>query len=496
MYNQMPVLTINHASRMVAVLSFMSALLPLLIVHSRWFWQGAGGENNSAIAKIILDSSNHMDNHDVKLTTAQEDHTILTWKNGCQMVPLQPTIWEDPFGDSPLELPPTVLVVVLALAPQDFATRYETKSRICHVLPNQWEYFVHPQKLDVLFLVHEDSNDWTIEQFVSCWGDNILQTPPENTTINRIWNNLDGTKLTTVEYHHVHHDGSFIRVFVARTAVEYPTYIQQDPTLLSKPITPKACEAPRNYIQATRWYTKELLNLGILSEYQYFLKLDTDIIFTESIPFYLLQDMANKNAVFGHTAEYHPKGSKTCAMGITQATRAFLDAWAQTEDSYNSTRLPPWNKTFCSIEPELKRDADQYYTNFIIGKVEFWQSPWVLEWSRFLNEYPEGFFTYRWTDQIFWHYTMGLFLQRFKDYVVDYTDLRCMPHPNCWYSSYNFVRYGPDAWHRCDSGGYFLHPKEFRFSNKRTPKRPAVPRKNVTQILFQSTYTGDCSKQK
>jgi hypothetical protein len=59
---------------------------------------------------------------------------------------------------------------------------------------------------------------------------------------------------------------------------------------------------------------------------------------------------------------------------------------------YEQTNLPSWNGTSCSIEQEEQREADQYYTNFIVGRGEFWQSPWILEWFNFLNKYPEGFF--------------------------------------------------------------------------------------------------------
>jgi hypothetical protein len=68
-----------------------------------------------------------------------------------------------------------------------------------------------------------------------------------------------------------------------------------------------------------------MLNLAILKEYDYFLKIDTDVVFVESFPFHLLQDMAMKNAVFGHTAEYHLRGSKTCAMKINAAMVNFTE---------------------------------------------------------------------------------------------------------------------------------------------------------------------------
>jgi hypothetical protein len=143
-------------------------------------------------------------------------------------------------------------------------------------------------------------------------------------------------------------------------------------------------------------------------------------------------------------------------------------------------------------------DVDWYYTNFIIGKVDFWQSHWVRHFSDYLSEYPKGFFSYRWTDQIFWHNAMGLFLKDYSKYVVDYTNLRCMPDPNCWYSSYNFQQFGQNAWHRCDNKGYFLHAKEYFIdpSDRKkadSPSNIAVWNHSISEQLFKSTYKKDCT---
>ena len=265
-------------------------------------------------------------------------------------------------------------------------------------------------------------------------------------------------------------------------------------SILQKPITPASCQAPREYIQSTRWYTRELFDLGILGEYEYFLKIDTDIIFLDKIPFHILQDMKRKGAIFGHTAEYLPKGSKTCAQGIQHAVSQFLLQEQNQTSLLEDDKLVSGGKgSFCTLSSKVQRDADAYYTNFIIGKVSFWQSPAVRKFSLFLNEFPKGFFAYRWTDQIFWHNAISLFVQEADQHVADYTGLRCMPHPSCWLSSYNFKRYGKNAWHRCDNDGYFLHPKDFRIDSsvKRAPK--AELESNLSQALYKSSYQHDCS---
>jgi hypothetical protein len=349
-----------------------------------------------------------------------------------------------------------------------------------------------------LLLLIEESKGWTAQSFLSC-----LRLEPIPDT-NRTWQNLDGTNLTTVSYHMdpyrmnrqpKQHQAT---IYVAIIKTEFPQYIQNDPSLLQNPITPKPCEAPRRYIQATRWYTREMLHLGILHDYDYFLKLDTDILFLDTIPFHLLKDMKRKHAIMGHTAEYHPRGSKTCARGIRHAVINFTQTMEAAMPS--SSRMSNWRGSSCSSTPELEWDVDWYYTNFVIFETKFWQSPWILRFANFLSEFPLGFFAYRWTDQIFWHQAMGLFLANYTQHVVDYTNLRCMPNPNCWFSSYDFQTYGPDAWHRCDNGGYFLHPKDYRLSphhqQRQTKPLGRLLFGNITssrQPLFESTYQKKCS---
>lgn len=395
--------------------------------------------------------------------------------------------------------PPSGIVVVLAAATDDPRVNRETFRRICAVVPTQIEYFLEPQGLDMLFVIQEEWG-WNAHSLLSCLKLYTVTPSSDNNehATSKTWTNLDGTTLTaTPHYYGKTRDkvDNKATIYVAITTENYPTYIQEDPSILQRPITPKSCEASRKYIQATRWYTNEMLHLGILQEYDYFLKIDTDIIFVDSIPFHLLQDLKVKGALFGHTAEYHPRGSKTCTKGIHRAIQNFTT----NEQKQQNSRGPAWKGAHCSSSPEVEGDIDFYYTNFIIGKVSFWQSPWVLKLSRFLSEYPHGFFSYRWTDQIFWHNAMGLFLRNYSDSVVDYTNLRCMPDPNCWFSSYNFRRYGQDAWHKCDNGGYFLHPKDYLLPSKISNRNVSLESRvwnAPSQPLFQSSYKGNCSAAK
>ncbi|KAG7361052.1 glycolipid 2-alpha-mannosyltransferase [Nitzschia inconspicua] len=408
---------------------------------------------------------------------------------------MQPVSIRNAPQSSPSKTPPTGIVVVLATGTDDVPqVQQDNFRRICKVIPTQVEYLLESQGLDMLLLV-EESPGWTAQSIISCLR---LEPIHGNATTSQTWTNLDGTKLTAKPYHlnpqslsrqSVQHMST---IYVAAIKTELPQYIQKDPSILKKPITPKSCDAPRRYIQATRWYTREMLHLGILQHYDYVLKVDTDILFVDTIPFHLLEDMKRKGAIMGHTAQYHPRGSQTCAKGIHNAVVNFTASVHATTTS--------WKQSICSASsPELQWDVDWYYTNFVLFDTRFWQSPWILEFANFLSEYLNGFFSYRWTDQIFWHQAMGLFLSNYTDYVVDYTNLRCMPSPNCWRSSYDFKKYGHDAWHRCDNGGYFLHPKDYRISPTSQIKKTRPLGRllwndtSYQQELFESTYQMKCS---
>ena len=147
--------------------------------------------------------------------------------------------------------------------------------------------------------------------------------------------------------------------------------------------------------------------------------------------------------------------------------------------------------------PQLELDTDRYYTNFIIGRVQFWQSPLILELGRFLSEFQPGFYKYRWTDQIFFHYAMGLFLQNFTDHVLDYTDLRCAPRANCWTSISDVETFGEYSYNRCDNGGHFAHVKTAGTLGKcgeETVTELVLDQSNST--LYSHTYQHNCSKKK
>lgn len=404
--------------------------------------------------------------------------STLQWKNGCLVSRSLPRKSID-------SQPPKGLVVTMALAPKNRQHLAQGRSQICQNLINQWVFFLNPQQMDALLVIQDEDKRWNTKRFSNC----LNLTSTNNT---KTWKNFDGSQLTTTEYRYPSLPNT--KIYLAATTVYYPLYIRKNHTLLElRKRGPQGCSARLRYLQGCRWYTREMLHLAILQEYDYFLKMDTDIIFRKSPNFFMLQDMQNKGAVFAHAAEYHPRGDGSCAPGILTAISEFV-----TQSSYKglTTKNSPssWKSSVCSDTPEVQRDTDQYYGNFLVGSVEYFTSPWVLEFANFMSEYPQGYFYNLWGDQIFWHFAMGLFLDQFTNYVVDYTDLRCKPDPTCWYSIFDKEKWGPNATERCDDPkGIFAHTKSLEFAQMVRESAlyiPSIPTvlDDLSQPLFVSTY--------
>lgn len=340
--------------------------------------------------------------------TAATSISPLLWKDGCFR-------WAGPTITPPPVLP-TGIVITLVMG-------QDALELACKSLPNQIFNFLQPQSLDALVLVDRPLK---AEKLVHCLNLTRIRGG------SKVWtSDSDDSKLLTQEYKY---QGS-TKVIIGQTRVLENAGV--DPTW-SKLSLPRGCQYEMEYIQGTRWYSNEMLHLSILKSYDYFLKIDLDIWFL--IPwnhFHLLSDMHLKGAVFGHTARYDRYGF-ACARGIQKVVRDY-------------------GQPMCSNDlPEIKRDADMYYSNFVIGRVDFWTLPQIQDFGRYLST-TDGFTTQRWTDQIFWHQAMGLLIgPDFTEAVADYTDLRCMPNSKCWFSQDEYV---PRLLERPNCAGYFVHTK-------------------------------------
>jgi hypothetical protein len=406
-----------------------------------------------------------------------------TWKNGCQ-------VWSKlDVVTQPRPSPLTGLVVTLLLTSHDPQYQQAQRGLLCNAIPSQYTHLYEPQGWDLLLLFATDEYD--AGQIATCLGATI-QGPTQ------LWHNLDGTNITTT----VHITTHGRNIFLGHTVLNYPSYIRDHPDVLLQKITPEECDAPQSYIQGTRWYSNELLHLAILQDYDYFIKMDLDMYFGRTVPIDLLHDMSVRGAIFGHTAELVTQQS--CSQEIVQAVGSFVNATKKEKIRSSSSSgggggkeeedTNGWSHTTCTQNAwQLTTDTDLYYTNFIMARVDFWTSPMVRKLARFLSDYPTGFFRHRWTDQVFWHHAMGLFIENFTNVVADYSEFRCSPEVNCWNAVF-FVKLYTTAdtisYARCDNGGAFMHIKNPTWKWNTTKSVDTLWRSDTE--IYNTSYTNEC----
>jgi Glycolipid 2-alpha-mannosyltransferase len=365
-------------------------------------------------------------------------------------------------------LKPSGLVVTLILTPDDFNYLRTLRSQICQSIPSQLIHLVGPQQWDMLLVVAGS-------KFRSVLTNTYLQKCLNLTEVNegsQQWINLDGSNLNTTRYLWQ----NSVSVYLAHDSLKYPKYIENEPSILKLKIEPEECDAPKSYIQGTKWYADEMLHLRILQNYHWFIKLDIDLFFGRTVEWDLLHDLQQRESIFAHTAQLPNRSGRSCADGIVKAVQDFM-----TNKSIN----------YCASDSKLlKIDRDFYYSNFIIGRVDFWTQPLLLEFSRFLAEYQPGFYHMRWTDQIFWAQAMGLVIG--LDNVVDYSELRCSVETNCW-TAVSYVKlYGDNSYARCDNNAYFRHNKNPHLQWNPIPTHNGSLWKSDTKI-YQTKYKDDCT---
>eukprot|EP00980_Cylindrotheca_fusiformis_P031214 scaffold25998_cov122-Cylindrotheca_fusiformis.AAC.7 len=347
--------------------------------------------------------------HRIVSTASQNENYSLEWQDGCQVWRANDTQNLQTPKDANLQRPPPTGIAV-TLAKRKKEKSGDLLELLCQKIPTQQAYFYEPQGIDLLILLEMEGASYT--QVAKCLE---LQSRQEAAVQ---YTNLDGSVLNVYKYTSKTGRG---RVFLAPFAMQYPEYIQRNRSRLQE--TMEGCDRgteSEDYVQGTRYYSNDVLNLQILQNYDYFLKIDLDVEFRDEIvPFHVLHDMRLRGAVFGHTGEFLPKGFGGCTKNINLAVDSFVQMAlmeTKTKRSDESANKPEWTKAAswtgpCSVGVDaFERGKDQYYTNFIFMSVAFFTSQHVRDYGKWMNEFYPGFFRYGWTDQLFFHKVMGLFL--------------------------------------------------------------------------------------
>jgi hypothetical protein len=154
----------------------------------------------------------------------------------------------------------------------------------------------------------------------------------------------------------------------------------------------EGCSARHDYVQGCRHCSGDaLLQLRILQECDYFLKVDSDVFFYATIPFNMLHDMRIQGSVFGHTGDF-THGPSSCTRGIKAGGKEFQNM------ATGYSRRPEWAakinwKGPCSAGvAKFERSVDECCSNFIVLETEFWQSEPVRAFGKCFHEIYPGFF--------------------------------------------------------------------------------------------------------
>ena len=234
-------------------------------------------------------------------------------------------------------------------------------------------------------------------------------------------------------YFRTPHDAAF-RLRLLPTVVPLPLYVQKEPELLNRsdwrrcgcpPYCP-AKQATVGYIQGTRWYTYDLFHEPAVAPYSYWMKVDVDIWVFRDLNMSIVGEMRRAGALVGHTGLAYNGGG--CSNDLH---RALLEHHGCSYDGLSG--VPQGRRPTVCDDGRIvsansswwKQDDGVYYTNFVVYSVPFFLDKSVMALHSFLNEYRDGFFRWRWTDQSLAHKVLGVFAGPDEDsFRLDWSYLR------------------------------------------------------------------------
>lgn len=166
-------------------------------------------------------------------------------------------------------------------------------------------------------------------------------------------------------------------------------------------------------------FSYHLMELPILSKYEFYMKVDTDIEFSSNIPFDISEDMNTRNCLVGHTSIL---GSGNCEEGNVKALLQganYLGLHAPKSVGYD----------WCNQNGEGNKGSVIFYGNFLVFSMKIILHPDVVKLRQYMyEEFTDGYFTHRWGDQapFVMYICQALDLPDLKDdpQICDYSGLR------------------------------------------------------------------------
>jgi len=306
------------------------------------------------------------------------------------------------------------VVVLLMLESAPF-NMVETFAR---AMPSWDKFFLTPQGLDVL-LVFPDNAAKDIEQVAEkAIG---LKPHAENDDLNR---KLGSLKVWRYK------DSEDFRIYTLRIPkISIPSYAKHQ---LAKTDGKVTCGGSgrgfsENYVTGNMWYINKMFDLKLLSCYKYFFKVDYDVFFLRPLALNLFQQMEERQAVFVHsgTAVQSP-----CGTDMDSAMAQFAKENRQDFKTQHISFRQYSKTTTYDYTLDFPHAGDMYEGNFVGGRITFWNSKKLLKLAGFLENYPNGFYANRWTDQTYWHNALALYLPNYNSKVLNIEAERTMTVSN------------------------------------------------------------------
>eukprot|EP00760_Papus_ankaliazontas_P006665 PhM_4_TR13131/c0_g1_i1/m.17990 len=206
-------------------------------------------------------------------------------------------------------------------------------------------------------------------------------------------------------------------VYVRGIVQTFPSYIEANRSLLTRrdwrrcgcpPFCPLK-QATVGYIQGTRWYTHDIFFEPHVLRYDFWIKLDVDIWFFRPVPYNVVGEMVKRGALFMHT------GMVDNGHGCSDELQGAIEAYCEERNLRPVAEGQTW----------FTNDKWTFYTNFVATWVGFHASREHLELAKYLNEFPNGFFKHRWTDQSLFNKVFGVFFgPHLSNFTLDLKHLR------------------------------------------------------------------------
>jgi len=158
-----------------------------------------------------------------------------------------------------------------------------------------------------------------------------------------------------------------------------------------------------DYCFMTRFRTLRFYTHQAMSDFRYFVQLDTDISIEKPMPYDPLVNMTKQQAIFGYAElTVRPDSTTDCNIGLYES----ISSWFA-ENKIDPVFLP-------------ERGAS-YAGNFNIGDLDFFRSKQYAAFSEWINNKKYGIWTHRWVDQAFLPNILGAYFD--SSYHLHFSDL-------------------------------------------------------------------------